>query len=151
MPRNLQVILTDDIPNVGHSGDLVKVKPGFARNFLLPRRLAALATADNVARIEHEKRVALAKAAKLRAAAQELAGKLSLIKLTLKAQVGEGNKLYGSITSRDVEAALADQGFEIDRRKIAMEPIKELGSCKLTLKIANGVDAVVDVDVVPNA
>ncbi len=151
MPRNLQVILTDDIPNVGHSGDLVKVKPGFARNFLLPRRLAALATADNVARIEHEKRVALAKAAKLRAAAQELAGKLSLIKLTLKAQVGEGNKLYGSITSRDVEAALADQGFEIDRRKIAMEPIKELGSFKLTLKIANGVDAVVDVDVVPNA
>jgi len=151
MPRNLQVILTDDIPNVGNSGDLVKVKPGFARNFLLPRRLAALATADNVARIEHEKRVALAKAAKLRAVAQELAGKLSLIKLTLKAQVGEGNKLYGSITSRDVEAALADQGFEIDRRKIAMEPIKELGSFKLTLKIANGVDAVVDVDVVPNA
>ena len=74
-----------------------------------------------------------------------------MIKLTLKAQVGEGNKLYGSITSRDVEAALADQGFEIDRRKIAMEPIKELGSFKLTLKIANGVDAVVDVDVVPNA
>ncbi len=150
MPRNLQVILTDDLPNVGSSGDLVKVKPGYARNFLVPRGLAALATANNVARIEHEKRVALARAAKLRVAAQELADKLSAVKLTLKAQVGEGDKLYGSITSRDVEAALADKGFEVDRRKIAMEAIKELGSFKVTLKIASGIDAIVDVDVVPN-
>jgi large subunit ribosomal protein L9 len=151
MPRNLQVILTDDLHNVGQSGELVKVKPGFARNFLLPRGLAALATADNVARIEHEKRVALARAAKQRAAAQELAAKLATVKVTLKAQVGEENKLYGSITSRDVESALADKGFVVDRRKIAMEPIKELGSFKVTVKIASGVDATIDVDVVPNA
>jgi large subunit ribosomal protein L9 len=148
MPRNLQVILTEDLPNVGTSGELVKVKPGYARNFLLPRGLAALATADNVARIEHEKRVALARATKLRAAAQELAGKLGNVKVTLKAQVGEENKLYGSLTSRDVEAALAAQGFEVDRRKIAMDPLKELGSYKVAIKIASGVDAVIDVDVV---
>lgn len=148
MPRNLQVILTEDLPNVGESGELVKVKPGYARNFLLPRGLAALATADNVARIEHEKRVAQARAAKLRAAAQELAGKLKHAKVTVKAQVGEENKLYGSITSRDIEAALAAQGFEVDRRKIAMEPLKELGSHKITVKIASGIDAVIDVDVV---
>jgi large subunit ribosomal protein L9 len=151
MPRNLQVILTEDLHNVGQSGELVKVKPGYARNFLLPRGLAALATADNVARIEHEKRVALARAAKQRAAAQELASKLSTVKVTLTAQVGEENKLYGSITSRDVEAALASKGYEVDRRKIAMEPIKELGSHKVTIKIASGVDATIDVDVVPNA
>jgi large subunit ribosomal protein L9 len=148
MPRNLQVILTEDLPNVGTSGELVKVKPGYARNFLLPRGLAALATADNVARIEHEKRVAQARATKLRAAAQELAGKLGNVKVTLKAQVGEENKLYGSLTSRDVEAALAAQGFEVDRRKIAMDPLKELGSYKVAIKIASGVDAVIDVDVV---
>ena len=69
----------------------------------------------------------------------------------VKAQVGEENKLYGSITSRDVESALADKGFVVDRRKIAMEPIKELGSFKVTVKIASGVDATIDVDVVPNA
>lgn len=149
MPRHLQVILTDDLHNLGSSGELVRVKPGYARNFLLPRGLAALATADNVARIEHEKRVAQARAVKQRAAAQELAGKLGSVKLTLKAQVGEENKLYGSITSRDVEQALAAQGFEIDRRKIAMEPIKELGSFQVTIKIASGIDAVIAVDVVP--
>jgi len=148
MPRNLQVILTEDLPNVGASGELVKVKPGYARNFLLPRGLAALATADNVARIEHEKRVAQARATKLRAAAQELAGKLGNVKVTLKAQVGEENKLYGSLTSRDVEAALAAQGFQVDRRKIAMEPLKELGSYKVVFKIASGVDAIIDIDVV---
>lgn len=149
MPRNLQVILTDDLPNVGRSGELVKVKPGYARNFLLPRGLAALATADNVARIEHEQRVAQARATKLRAAAQELASKLASVKVTLKAQVGEENKLYGSITSRDVEAALAAQGHEVDRRKIAMDPLKELGSYKVTIRVASGIDAVIDVDVVP--
>jgi large subunit ribosomal protein L9 len=149
MPRNLQVILTEDLPNVGTSGELVKVKPGFARNFLLPRGLAALATADNVRRIEHEKKVALARAAKQKAAAQELAGKLAKVKVTVKAQVGEENKLYGSITSRDVEQALAARGFEVDRRKIAMDAIKELGSHKITIRVASGVDAEIDVDVVP--
>ncbi len=149
MPRNLQVVLSEDLPNVGSSGDLVKVKPGFARNFLLPRGLAALATADNVRRIEHEKKVAQSRAQKQRAAAQELAGKLGSVKLSLKAQVGEENKLYGSITSRDIEAALADKGFEIDRRKIVMEPIKDLGSHKVTIKIASGIDAAIDVEIVP--
>lgn len=148
MPRNLQVILTDDLPNVGNSGELVKVKPGFARNFLLPRGLAALATAHNVRRVEHDKKVAHARAQKQRAAAQELAAKLVLCKLSLKAQVGEGSKLYGSITSRDVEEALAAQGFEIDRRKIVMGPIKELGSHKVSIRIASGIDAEIEVDVV---
>ncbi len=151
MPRNLQVILTEDLPNVGDSGELVKVKPGFARNFLLPRGLAALATADNVRRIEHEKKVAQSRALKQRAAAAELAQKLSAVKVKLDVQVGEENKLYGSITSRDIEQALAHQGYEVDRRKIVMEPLKELGKHRVTIRIASGIDAELDVELTPRA
>jgi large subunit ribosomal protein L9 len=148
MARNVQVILTEDLPNVGRSGEVVRVKPGYARNFLIPRGLAAIATADNVHRLEHEKRVAQKRAEKQRASAQDLAGKLANLKLTLQAQVGEENRLYGAITSRDVEAALADKGFEIDRRKIVMEPIKELGSHKIPIRIAAGVDAGIELEIV---
>jgi large subunit ribosomal protein L9 len=151
MPRNLQVILTEDLPNVGDSGELVKVKPGFARNFLLPRGLAALATADNVRRIEHEKKVAQSRALKQRATAAELAQKLSAVKVKLDVQVGEENKLYGSITSRDIEQALASQGYEVDRRKIVMEPLKELGKHRVTIRVASGIDAELDVELVPRA
>ncbi len=145
----LQVVLTEDLPNVGGSGDVVRVKPGFARNFLVPRGLAAMATKDNVKRIEHEKRVALARAAKQRVAAEELAGKLKGVVLQMKAQVGEENRLFGSITTRDVSDALADKGFEVDRRKIIMDTIKELGTHTASVKIASGVDAIIKVDVTP--
>ena len=148
MASNVQVVLTQDLPNLGSSGDLVKVKPGFARNFLVPRGLAAVATRNNVKRIEHEKRVAQARALKQRAAAEELAAKFAKVTVTIAAQVGEEDKLYGSITSRDIEEALAAQGFEIDRRKILMDPIKALGSHKVAIKIASGVDAEVTVDIV---
>jgi large subunit ribosomal protein L9 len=148
MARNVQVVLREDLPNVGKSGELVKVKPGYARNFLIPRGLAALATKDNVRRVEHEKRVAQSRAIKQRAAAQDLAGKLAAVKLRIEAQVGEENKLYGSVTSRDIEESLAEQGFELDRRKIVMDPIKELGMHKVHAKIAAGVDAEIEVEVV---
>jgi large subunit ribosomal protein L9 len=147
MARSIQVVLTEDLPNVGKSGDLVRVRPGFARNFLVPRGLAAMATRDNVARVEHEKRVALARAVKVRKAAEELATKMSGCRLAISAQVGEEDKLYGSITSRDIEEALAGRGFVVDRRKIVMDPIKELGSHKVNVKIASGVEAAVTVDV----
>jgi large subunit ribosomal protein L9 len=148
MARNVQVVLTEDLPNVGESGELVKVRPGFARNFLIPRGLAAIATKDNVKRIEHEKRVAMARAVKQRAAAEELAGKLNGVSITIGAQVGEEDKLYGSVSSRDVEEALAEKGFEVDRRKIAFDTIKELGSFEAKVRVASGVDATVKVEVV---
>jgi len=151
MARNVQVVLTEDLPNVGNSGELVRVKPGFARNFLIPRGLAAVATKDNVKRIEHEKRVALARAVKQRAKAEELASKLNEVKLTIEAPAGEENKLYGSVGSRDIGDALAEKGFEIDRRKIATDVIKELGTHKVTIKVAGGVDAEIEVEVVANA
>ncbi len=148
MARNVQVVLTEDLPNVGDSGELVRVKPGFARNFLIPRGLAAIATKDNVKRIEHEKRVAQARAVKQRAKAEELAAKLSKVKLTIEAPAGEENKLYGSIGSRDIGDALSEKGFEIDRRKITTDAIKELGAHKVSIKIAGGVDAEIEVEIV---
>ncbi|MCA9618464.1 MAG: 50S ribosomal protein L9 [Myxococcales bacterium] len=147
----MQVVLTEDLPNVGDSGEVVKVKPGYARNFLIPRGLASVATKGNVKQIEHAKRVAAARALKQRAVAQEVAKKLADVRVTLKAQVGEEQKLYGSITSRDIEEGLSALGFEIDRRKILLgEPIKELGSRKVSIKIASGVDAEVMVEVIPD-
>lgn len=147
MSRNVQVVLTEELPNVGSSGELVRVKAGYARNFLIPRGLAALATKDNINRIEHEKRVAAARTVKQRAEAEELARKLGNIRLTLTAQTGEDDKLYGSITSRDIEEALIESGFEIDRRKIVMEPIRTLGDHSVSVKIAAGVDAEIKVEV----
>jgi len=148
MARNVQVVLTEDLPNVGNSGELVRVKPGFARNFLIPRGLAALATKHNVKRIEHEKRIAQKRALKLRGEAEQLAAQLSKVKVKIEAQAGEEEKLYGSITSRDVEEALIEQGVEIDRRKLQMEPIKELGTAEVIIKIAAGIDATIKVEVV---
>lgn len=151
MARNVNVVLTEHLPNVGNTGEVVRVRPGYARNFLIPRGLAAMATRDNVKRIEHEKRTGLARAVKQRGAAEELAGKLSSVKLKLAVKVGEEDKLYGSITSRDIEEALTGQGFTIDRRKIVMEPIKELGEHAVSIKIASGVDAKITLEVVAKA
>ncbi len=147
MSRSVQIVLTQDLPNVGTSGALLRVKAGYARNFLIPRGLAALATKRNVKRIEHEKRVAQARAVKARADAEELARKLGSLRLTLKAQIGEDEKMFGSITSRDVEEALSESGFDIDRRKIVMDPIKTLGDHAVSVKIAAGIDAEIKVEV----
>lgn len=148
MARNVQVILTEELPNVGQSGELVKVRPGFARNFLVPRGLAVMANADNVAKLEHDRRVAEARAAKLRGEAEKFAAELKKIKLTISCSAGEENKLYGSVGTRDVADALAEKGHEIDRRKLIMEPIKELGSYEVQIKVASGVDATIGVEVV---
>jgi len=148
MARNVRVILTEDLPNVGKSGELCKVKPGFARNFLIPRGLAALASTDNVHRLEHERRVAEARAVKLKSEAEQLAAQISKLKVTVARPVGEGDKLYGSVGARDIADALAEQGVEIDRRKILVDAIKELGTFPISIKIATGVDATVQLQVV---
>jgi large subunit ribosomal protein L9 len=148
MARNVQVVLTEDLPNVGRSGELVRVRPGYARNFLVPRGLAVMATRHNVARVEHDRRVAELRAAKLRTEAEKLSAELGTVKVSIARAVGEEEKLYGSVTSRDVADALAEQGIEIDRRKIVMDPIKELGTHAVGVKVATGVDATIQVEVV---
>ena len=145
MAHHIHVVLTEDLPNVGHSGELVRVRPGYARNFLVPRGLAIGATAANVARIEHEKKVVEARNAKLRATAEDLAKRMSGVELTIERPVGEGDRLYGSVTSRDVEEALAARGFEVDRRRIVMDALKTIGAHTVTIRLATSIAATIKV------
>jgi large subunit ribosomal protein L9 len=147
MASHIHVVLTQDLDNVGKSGELVKVRPGFARNYLIPRGLAVSATAENVARIEHQKRVIEAQAVKARSEAEQLAAKLNAVRVTLARPAGEGDKLYGSVTARDIEEALAAQGFSVDRRRIETDPIKTLGTHQVQIRLAPSIAAKIDVTV----
>jgi large subunit ribosomal protein L9 len=132
----MKLILREDVENLGKGGELVEVKPGYGRNYLLPRGLAVLANPRNVRELEHQKTVAQAKAAKLKASAQAVAKRLSETPVTLKRKVGEQDKLYGSVTALDVAEALAARGLEIDRRSIDLgEPIKTLGEFEVPVKL----------------
>jgi len=149
MATTLQVVLQHDVDKVGASGELVKVRPGFARNFLIPRGLAVPATTAAVNRINHEKAVALAKAEKMKKEAQALAEKINAAKLTLARPVGEDDRLFGSVTAKEIEAAAKAAGVEVDRKKMHLaEPLKALGSFEIPVKLMTGVTATLKVDVV---
>lgn len=147
MAHHIHVVLTEDLANLGKSGELVRVRPGFARNYLIPRGLAVSATEENKSRIEHEKKVAEARAAKAKATATELAQKLGSVKLMISRPVGENDKLYGSVTTRDIEEALAQQGYSVDRRRIDTEPLKTLGTFQVPVHLATSVTATIEVTV----
>jgi large subunit ribosomal protein L9 len=149
MPTNIHVVLQQDVANLGRSGDLVRVRPGYARNFLVPRGLAAAATAGNVSRIEALRKQAFARAAKELTDAQANAKKLESLSVKIARAVGEENKMYGSVTSKDVEEAFRAIGVEIDRRKIILdEPIKTLGLAEVPVKLHHDVVAKLRVEVV---
>ena len=145
----MEVILREDIKTLGKAGDLVKVKPGFARNYLLPKGLAFEATEGNRKRIVAESRARTARQSAERGEAEALAAKLSAVTLTLTGKAGEGDRLFGSVTAQDLADALAVQGFKIDRRKIDLEhPIKSLGSHRVGIRIHSDVLAEVQVSIV---
>ena len=145
----MQVILRDDLDNLGKSGEVVNVKPGYARNYLLPRGLAIKATAGDIKRVEHEKRVIAARTAKLAKESQAEADKLSAVSVSIAVAVGEDDRLYGSVTSRDVAEALKDRGVIIDPKKVVLdEPLKALGLAEVPIKVGRGVTASVKVWVV---
>jgi large subunit ribosomal protein L9 len=149
MPANIQVILQQDVDKLGKSGELVRVRPGFARNFLLPRQLAVTATTAAVKRIEHEKQVALAKAEKGKKEAREIAAKVDALSIKLSLKAGEDGKLFGSVGTKDLEHAIAAQGLKIDRKKIHLaEPIKQVGSYEIPVKLVSDVAATLKVEVV---
>ena len=149
MPANIQVVLQQDVDKVGRSGDLVRVRPGFARNFLLPRQLAVPATSAAVHRIEHEKIVALARAEKARKDAQGAAAQLSSVSITIAQKAGDDGRLFGSVTTKDIEAALHAKGVIIDRRKIHLaEPIKAVGTYDIPIRLVTDITATVKVQVV---
>ncbi len=132
----MKLILREDVENLGKGGDLVDVKPGYGRNFLLPRGLAVTANPKNVRELEHQKAVAQAKAAKLKASAEAVAKRLSDTAITLKRKVGEQDKLYGSVTAIDLAEALAARGLQLDRRTIDLaEPLKTLGDFEVPVKL----------------
>jgi large subunit ribosomal protein L9 len=149
MPATIQVVLQSDVDNVGKSGELVKVRPGFARNYLIPRQLAVPATTAAVNRISHDKAVALAKSEKSKKEARELASKIGATTITLSHRVGEEGKLFGSITTKEIENAAKAKGLEIDRKKMHLaEPIKAIGSFEIPVKLMTDVTATLKVEVV---
>lgn len=140
----MQVILTKDVPNLGKAGELVNVKPGFGRNYLVPNGLAVSATAENVHRLEHDRRVIAKKVAKAQAAASSTAEKINVITLQFDRAVGEDDKMFGSVTSRDIAEKLSKAGVEIDHRAIHLEqPVKALGKYEAPVKLDAGVVATV--------
>lgn len=147
---NMEVILREDVKALGRAGELVKVKPGYARNYLLPRGLAYEATEGNKRRIAAEAKAREARASQDRAEAQKLAAELGGVRLTLAAKAGEGDRLFGSITAQDIAEALAREGHPVDRRKIELEhPIKQLGEHEVTIRLHAEVHAPVRVTIVP--
>ena len=149
MATHLQVVLREDVHNLGKTGELVRVKPGYARNYLLPRGLAAIATRGNIEQIEHEQKAAVARATKLKASAEAEASKLNGVTVTVTKQVGEGEKIYGSVTTKDVAEELKKQGIVVDRKKILiLKPIKALGDHEASVKLGPQVSATIKVVVV---
>jgi large subunit ribosomal protein L9 len=142
MANHVHVILRRDVDKLGHAGELVRVKPGFARNYLLPRALAVVATDDNVRHVEHERKVALAHAAKNKSAAEGLASRISGLNVEITAQAGEGDKLFGSVTTRDIADGLHKKGIELDRKHLELaSPIKALGEYDVIAKLGASVHA----------
>ena len=131
-----QVLLREDIDNLGARGEIVRVKAGYARNYLLPRSLAVEATSSNVKQIEGERAALLKREAKERSSAEGQADQLRNLNLKFERKVGEAGVLYGSVTSMDIAHALKEQGYEIDRRKISLrEPIKRFGNYTVPVRL----------------
>ena len=148
----MKVILREDIHNLGKSGEVVTVKDGFGRNYLLPRKMAVLANEQNVRQLDHEKAVISARQAKLKGTAQEQANKLSAVKVEIRRKVGEQDKLYGSVTALDIAEALAAKGMQVDRRHIHLpEPIKAVGTFDVEIRLHREVSATIKVEVSPEA
>jgi large subunit ribosomal protein L9 len=145
----MEVILKEDIPNLGKMGEVVRVRDGYARNFLLPRRLVVLANKKNLKGFEHEKQVVQSQKARVVNQAQAQAEKLSQVALVMSVKAGEEGKLFGSVTNIDIEKALKAKGFDIERRKIHLaEPIKVLGEYQVPVRLTSDVQANVKVSVV---
>jgi len=148
----MEVILKEDVPNLGLRGDVVKVADGYGRNFLLPRKLALQATLANKAVIEQMKTAAARRSATEKAQAEQLVAKLEPLVLSFTRKSGENGQLFGSVTSADIAGDLEAKGFEVDRRKIQLaEPIKSLGSFDVAIKLHREVTAHVKVQVAADA
>lgn len=145
----MKVILQSDIANLGEAGDIKDVSDGFARNFLLPKKLVILANESSQRAIEHQRKLVKIKKEKRKKQSEKLMESVNSLELQIAAQVGEEEKLFGSVTAMDIARALKEKGFEIDKRKIQIEePIKKLGDYEVSIKLDEGLTAKVKVAVV---
>ena len=147
----MQIILREDVASLGRSGEVVNVKPGFGRNYLIPQGLAVAASDRNLARLEHDKKQILARTEKRRKESQKLADKLGATPVTIARAVGDSEKLFGSVGTADIEAALREQGIEISRKKISLpdgEPLRALGVYHVDVQLERDLIAKVKVWVV---
>ncbi len=145
----MEIILREHVENLGRRGDVVKVAAGYARNYLLPRKLALTVTEGNRKQIERERKVADARESEERQTAEAFATRLAQMEIVIARRVGETEALYGSVTTADIAEALAAKGFEVDRRKIQLdEPIKQLGEFSVPVKLHRDVAAALKVSVV---
>jgi large subunit ribosomal protein L9 len=146
----MEVILREDVDKLGARGSVVKVADGYARNFLLPKRLAVAATGANRKIVEQEREAHLRREAKAKTDSEDLAKLMTNVKLTFQQKVGENNQLFGSVTAKDIADALEAQRFHIERRKIQLdEPIRTLGDHKVTLRLHRDVSTEIDVVIEP--
>jgi large subunit ribosomal protein L9 len=138
----MEVILTENIVALGEIGQVVNVAPGYARNFLLPKGLALEATGKNVRELEHKKRVLAQKREKVRQEMLSLAEKLNRVQIVLSRKVSEEDKLYGSVSASDIVAALADQGYDVQRKDVNLDqPVKQLGEFTVPLRVGAQITA----------
>jgi large subunit ribosomal protein L9 len=146
----MKVILRDDVKSLGRMGEVVNVSDGYARNFLLPKKLAVEANTANIKEFEHNRKSIADKAARIKDASKTTADKLAALTITIKAKAGEEDRLFGSVTSMDIAQALAAEGFDIDKKKIQIdEPIKRVGEYAVQVRLHADVAATVNVHVVP--
>lgn len=146
----MKVILTRDVKELGKAGSVVNVAEGYARNFLLPRKLATIADEGAMKNLETKKKVLEIKGEKVLAEAEQIAGQINNLKITISGKAGAGSKLYGSVTSQDIADALTKQhNIKVDKRKIHIdEPIKSVGSYQVPIKLHHDVSAIIHVEVV---
>jgi large subunit ribosomal protein L9 len=145
--RQVQVILREAVVNLGEVGDVVGVKVGYARNYLLPQGKALMATDEKVNQLAHDQRVIADRAAKELKDLKALKDRLQQLKLEVKAKVGEEGKLFGSVTTANIAALIAEKGFKIDRRKILVDPIKEAGDHVIEIRLHRDLSAKVSLKV----
>ena len=149
MASTVEVVLKENVTHLGNLGEVVKVRRGYARNYLLPRGLAVVADRGNVKQVEHEKAVQARRVDKLRADQQSLVDKLQKLRLMLPMEAGEDGKLFGSVTAQDVVDALKNKGIQVDKKKLVMpeKAIKEVGPYEVALKLPYGMEATINLEV----
>jgi large subunit ribosomal protein L9 len=144
----VKLILREHVDHLGDRGEIVSVAPGYARNYLLPKGLALVATPGNLKQLEYQRKIWAEKDAKELGEAQEIAARISAVSLTATKKAGEAGTLYGSVTSAEIAEMLRERGVEVDRKKIVLdEPIKALGSYEITIKVFRKVDAKIALEV----